>query len=89
MCFKDVLKEWKEILKVSSIIGLISPFLTFTLSSYGADSSLIVNPVLGIIAAGLILNKKLDAKSSWGIYIGMILTGVISLLIDFIWGQIL
>ena len=76
--------DWKEILKVSVIVGVISPFLTFTLSSYGAESLLIINPALGIIATGLILNKKLNVKSSWGIYLGMILTGLVSTIIDFL-----
>ncbi|HII14947.1 MAG TPA: hypothetical protein HA362_01420 [Nanoarchaeota archaeon] len=86
MCWKDI--EWKEILKVSLIIGVISEFLTFALSSYGASSELIVNPALGIIAAGLVLNKKLNVKSSWGIFIGMIITGVVSLIVDFLQGLV-
>ena len=74
--------QWKEVLIVSIVIGVISPFLTFTVSFYGDTSFLIVNPLLGVIAAGLILNKQLNAKSSWGIFIGMILTGLVSWIID-------
>ena len=76
--------QWKEVLIVSIIIGAISPFLTFTLSFYGDASSLIVNPLLGVIAAGLVLNKQLNAKSSWGIFIGMILTGLVSWIIEIV-----
>ena len=65
--------EWKEILKISIIVGVISSFLTFTLESYGSSTGLIINPLLGIIATGLMLNKKLSSKSEWGIFIGMIL----------------
>lgn len=86
MCWKDI--EWKEVLKVSLIVGTISEFLTFALSSYGASSELIVNPALGIIAAGLVLNKKLNAKSSWGIFIGMIITGLVSVIVDFLQGLV-
>lgn len=76
--------EWKEIFKVSLIVGAISQLLTFTLSSYGTSSLLIINPALGILATGLILNKKLNVKSSWGIYIGMIMTGLVSIIIGFL-----
>ncbi len=74
--------DWKEILKVSTIIGVISPFLIFTLDSYGASSLLIINSALGIIATGLVLNKKLDNKSSWGIFIGMVITGLVITVIN-------
>ena len=68
--------EWKEIFIVSSIIGVISYFFTFT--NYLQISS----PLFGVIAAGLVLNKKLSPKSSWGIFIGMILTGLISIILE-------
>lgn len=74
--------EWKTILKVSVIIGVLSYFLTFTLNLYGADMYLQVNPLLGIIAAGLVLHKMLSVKSAWGIFIGMIITGIVFMLID-------
>ncbi len=84
MNFKKM--DWKEIFKVSSIIGVVSYFLPVTLDSYGSSASLIVNPALGIIATGLVLSKKLDVNSSWGIYFGMILAGVFSIAVDFLLG---
>mgnify|MGYP001563456131 CR=1 FL=1 len=76
--------EWKEILKISIIVGVVSSFLTFTLESYGSSASLIINPLLGVIATGLMLNKKLSNKSEWGILIGMIITGLVIVIVDFI-----
>ncbi len=89
--------EWKEVLKVSSIIGIISFFgvnsedyvnLGSLLGRFGGSE--VLNIFSGIIlilsgvAAGLILNRRLDRKSDWGIYIGMIITWLIPFLIALI-----
>ena len=65
-------KVWKEVVKVSVIVGVASFFLPFNL-----HPDLLVNPLLGVIATGFILSKKLDTKSSWGIGFGMIFTGLV------------
>ncbi|MBI3033394.1 hypothetical protein HYY69_08025 [Candidatus Woesearchaeota archaeon] len=75
--------EWKKIVQVSVIIGVVSYFLTFALGTYGSVTLYIrVNHLLGVIATGLVLHKMLRVKSSWGIFIGMIITGIVLTVMD-------
>jgi len=81
--------EWKEILKVSVILGVLG-FLAVNSSDYTNISSFIsqeafeVVAFLGaIIATGLILNRRLSRKSDWGIFIGMIITWLVPFVLNF------
>lgn len=73
MGWKDM--EWKEVLKFSLIVGVISSDyvnLGDLLSAFGETTSDIINIFAGIVlvlsgvATGLILNRKLSRKSNWG-----------------------
>lgn len=82
--------EWKEILKVSVISGVLG-FLAVSSSDYTNISSFVTQEAfevvafLGtIVATGLILNRRLSRKSDWGIFVGMIITWLIPLVLGFV-----
>ncbi|MCH7850483.1 MAG: hypothetical protein IH845_02460 [Nanoarchaeota archaeon] len=63
--------EWKVILKYSGIIGVIIGLLNEVY--WSLDPGLLVG---GLIATGLILNRKLK-KDDWGIFVGVLVTIVV------------
>ncbi|MCH7850663.1 MAG: hypothetical protein IH845_03410 [Nanoarchaeota archaeon] len=73
--------ELNEIVKVSLVVSLVmivfSFFSLFLLDTWTTGDNIIWDLAFAVIATGLILHKRLDKNSSWGIYIGMLATGVI------------
>lgn len=73
--------DWKEILKVSVIIGvvtLIAYYVTIEFIGKGAVdffNNLIL--IGGVVATGFILSQRLNKKEGWGIPLGMLITFLI------------
>ena len=80
--------NWKEILKVSLIVGVLA-FLAVhsadytNLSSFVSHEAFETTAYLGaLVTTGLILHRKLDKNADWGILVGMIITWLVPLIID-------
>ncbi len=86
MFWKEI--EWKEVLQVSVISGVLGFFAVHSsdytnLSSFVSREAFEVVAFLGaIIAAGLVLNRRLSRKSDWGVLVGMIITWLVPLILD-------
>ena len=80
--------NWKEILKVSVVVAVTVVVIQFLLGLLGPVEGLhlvwdIVTFVGGLLATGLILNRRLK-KEDWSILVGIFATIVITVVIDLI-----
>ncbi len=76
--------DWKGILKVSVISGVVTYFLwlLFAMFNIGRDN-LYLPLIFAFIATGFILNRRLK-KEDWGLLIGMVLASLVILMLHFL-----
>lgn len=75
--------DWKEIFKVSSILGAVY-FVLLVLTDLVEGDWIVEISVISLVGVGLILNRRLGKKDDWGIVIGMIVSLVVFMILSFL-----
>ncbi|MEK6970002.1 MAG: hypothetical protein AABW48_06255 [Nanoarchaeota archaeon] len=75
--------DWKEIFKVSGILGVVS-YVLFILTDVMGGNWNVEIAVVGLVGTGLILNRRLNRKEDWGIVIGMIISMLVCIIISYL-----
>jgi uncharacterized membrane protein len=70
--------DWKEVFKVSVIVGVITYVLQVILA-FIAPEYVTTSTLLGPLATAFILNKKV--KDNWGVFAGIIITFLVTVII--------
>ena len=79
--------NWKEIFKVSSILGVIY-FVLLVLTDLVEGDWVVEITVICLMSTGLILNRRLNKKDDWGIVIGMIISLLVLMILSYLIRQL-
>lgn len=69
--------NWKEVFKVSVIIGVITYLFQIVLAFLSSEH-VVSSTILGPLATAFVLNKKV--KDNWGIFTGIIVTFLVTVI---------